>query len=244
MNGEITRNAAEELLLARVSEAAGRACLGRRRTTFRAPSPQVTARWGRSAVRRAARRLLCSKGAIRTARPGAEPRLDLYEQGVTVAVDGRIRVIRYDTTMVRRRRDLSPQGITRAHELVDVDGERIVLRGGDFDRPEVWGPELCRAVTDAQLPSALADLAQGARLTFGPVWVTRDEVGSGRTSLRWPQVQRIGVRSGSVAVRVAGRWQVLGAASGIPNVCVFQALAEHLSGPPPRERGDDRRTAL
>ncbi|MYS47786.1 hypothetical protein GTY23_42785, partial [Streptomyces sp. SID5998] len=83
----------------------------------------------------------------------------------------------------------------------------------------------------AQAPRALAALRQGARLAFGPLWVTADAVGSARTSLRWTQVQRIEVRGGFVAVRAYGRWQVWAtAASGIPNLCVFQALTEHLAG--------------
>ncbi|MBT2423288.1 hypothetical protein J7F01_05550 [Streptomyces sp. ISL-22] len=214
----------DELLLARVSEAAGRARLGRRRATYRAPLTEPGT-W-RAAVADA-RRLLRT-GAGRGTRAGA--RLDLYEHGLTAAVDGRIHVVRYDTTVVCRRRVLSPQGLVRALVLVDVDGERIVLRCGDFGRPEVWGPEIRRAVTNAQVPRALAALAQGARLVFGPVWVTGDEVGSRGTSLRWAQVQRIEILNGSVALRAAGRWQVWGTvASEIPNLCVLRALAEHLA---------------
>jgi hypothetical protein len=156
---------------------------------------------------------------------------------MTAAVDGRIHVIRYDTTVVRHRRVLSPHGITRAHVLVDVDGERIVLRADDFDHPEVWGPEIRRAVTETQVPRALAALAEGARLAFGPVWITGDEIGSRGTSLRWQQVQRTEILNGSVAIRVAGRWQVLGSVvSGIPNPFVLHTLAEHLAG---TEQDDD-----
>ncbi|MFI2367704.1 DUF6585 family protein [Streptomyces sp. NPDC018833] len=240
------RDRDEELLLARISEAAGRWQLGRRRATHRAVPHGVTAQgWGAAiqVVSRAA-----AAGARRLRRPSgrkrvnAGARLDFFEHGITAAVNGRIHVIRYDTTVVRRCTALSPQGITRTCVLIDVDGERIVLRGGDFGHAEVWEPELRRAVTDAQVPRALAALAQGARLTFGPVWITEDEVGSGRTSMRWPQVQRIDTRHGSATVRVAGRWQSLGTvASGIPNVFVFHALAEHLAGirPPGAERSDE-----
>ncbi len=212
---------AEELLLARVSEAAGRARLGRRRATYRAPAT-VTGK----------RRRLRSGGGKGA---GAGDRLDFYEHGVTAAVDGRIHVIRFDTTVVRRRRVLSARGITRACVLTDVDGERIVLRGGDFGHPEVWVPEIRRAVTEAQVPRALAALARRERLTFGPVWITEGGIGCGRASLRWSQVERIEIRNGAVAVRVAGRWRVWGsAASGIPNPSVFHALAEHLADRPPK----------
>ncbi|ANP56839.1 hypothetical protein AVL59_28460 [Streptomyces griseochromogenes] len=216
----------EELLLARVSEAAGRARLGRRRATYRAPAtvPGVRRR----------RRSGGGKGT------SAGARLDFYEHGVTVALDGRIHVIRYDTTVVRRRRVLSTRGITRACVLTDIDGEWIVLRGGAFGHPQVWVPEIRRAVTEAQVPRALAALARGARLTFGPVWITKDGIGSGRVSLRWPQIERIEIRNGSAAVRVGGRWEVWGSlASGIPNPFVFHALAEHLAGRARTDMPDD-----
>ncbi|MBT2676142.1 hypothetical protein J7E95_36235 [Streptomyces sp. ISL-14] len=214
---------AGELLLARVSEAAGRARLGRRRATYRAPLAEPGLWW---AAAGGLRRLLRAGGRTE-ASAGASARLDLYEHGLTVAVDGRIHVVRYDTTVVRRRRVLSPHGLARAHVLVDVDGERIVLRSGDFGHPELWEPGIRRAVTEAQVPRALAE---GARLAFGPVWMTRDKIGSRGTSLRWAQIQRIEILNGSVAVRAAGRWQVWGTVtSGIPNLCVLHALAEHLA---------------
>ncbi|WP_369271306.1 DUF6585 family protein [Streptomyces sp. R11] len=227
---------ADQLLLARVSEAAGRARLGRRYATYGAPLAGPGVR-GAAAV--AARRLLRGGGP---AGARARARLDLYERGLTVAGAGRIHVVRYDSTVVRRRRVVSRQGLARAYVLVDVDGERIVLRCGDFGDPEVWGPEIRRAVTDAQLPRALAAPAEGARLVFGPVWITRDGVGSRGAFLGGEQVRRVEVRNGSFAVRTAaGRWQVWGAvASGIPNLCVLQALAEHLAATAPHQRDDDR----
>ncbi|WP_405583270.1 DUF6585 family protein [Streptomyces sp. NBC_01092] len=220
---------ADALLLARVSEAAGLARLGRRRATYRAPTHRA------STQRASTRRLLRVDGG--SGSEGAGARLDLYEHGLTVTVDGRIHVVRYDTTVVRRRRVLSPQGLTRAHVLVGVDGERIVLRCGDFGEPQEWGPEIHRSVADAQVPRALVALTRGERLVFGPVWITRAELGSRGTTLRWAQVQRIEVLKGSVAVRTAGRWQVWGSVtSGIPNLCVLRALVQHLTA---AERDDD-----
>ncbi|MEU9054153.1 DUF6585 family protein [Streptomyces sp. NPDC048384] len=242
--GNPSPDRADQLLLARVSEAAGRARLGRRQATYGAPFTGPGG-WGagpggRGAAVGVARRLL---GVGGPAGARARTRLDLYERGLTVAGAGRIHVVRYDSTVVRRRRVLSPQGLARAYVLVDVDGERMVLRCGDFGHPEVWGPEIRRAVTDAQLPRALAALAEGARLAFGPVWVTREAVGSRGASLRWEQVRRVEVLNGCFAVRAAaGRWQVWGTvASGIPNLCVLQALAEHLAATAPHRRDDDER---
>ncbi|MBL1119782.1 hypothetical protein JK364_46885 [Streptomyces sp. 110] len=128
----------------------------------------------------------------------------------------------------------SPQGVARSCALTDVDGEQVVLRRGRFGHPEVREAEIRRAVIDAQVPRALAALAQGARLTYGPVWLTGQEVGSGELSTRWPLIQRIEIRNSSIAVRVAGQWQVLGTlVSEIPSLFVLHALAEHLAGIPP-----------
>ncbi|GAA5053693.1 DUF6585 family protein [Streptomyces similanensis] len=217
------RERAEELQLARISATAGRARLGRRHATYRALPTVPGGRWTATAD---VRRLLGAGGGPATR---AAARLDLYEHGMTFAVGRRIHVIRFDTTVVRRRKVLSARGITRALVLVDVDGERVVLRCGDFGRWQEWWPAIRRAVVAAQTPRALAALHQGARLVFGPVWLTADEVGCGTTVLGWSRVRRIDVLNGFVAVRADGRWQVWAtAASGIPNLCVFQALAEHL----------------
>ncbi|MEV7086205.1 DUF6585 family protein [Streptomyces sp. NPDC093085] len=204
---------AEELLLARVSEAAGRARLGRRRATYRAPRTGPAWWSGGAPVR------------------GAGARLDLYASGVTAAIGKRIQVIRYDTTVVRRRRVLSVRGSDRALLLVDIGGERAALRCGDFARPEEWGPEIRRSVTEAQVPRALAALGDGARLSFGPLWITGDGAGSRRSALPWAEIQRVEIVRGSVTVRAGGRRQVWAtAASGIPNLCVFHALADQLAG--------------
>ncbi|AEY93913.1 hypothetical protein SHJG_8648 [Streptomyces hygroscopicus subsp. jinggangensis 5008] len=218
------RERAEELLLARISATAGRARLGRRRATYRAPPTEP---WRSRPATARVRRLLRADGGVVTS-PGA--RLDLYQHGLTAAVGRTIHVVRFDTTVVRRRTVLTSRGVTGALVLVDVHGERVVLRCGYFARSQEWWSVICGAVVAAQAPRALAALRQGARLAFGPLWVTADAVGSARTSLRWTQVQRVEVRNGCVAVRADGRWLVWStAASGIPNLCVFQALTERLA---------------
>lgn len=209
---ETPHGRAEELLLARISEAAGRERLGRRRATHQVAPPKTTRRM---APIRALKRARGRRGTY------AGARLDFYEFGMTAAAHGRIHVIRYDTTSV---------SITGAYALTDVDGEQVVLHGDDFGPPQVWEPEIRRAVTEAQVPQALVALVQGARIDFGPLWLTGGGVGSGRTSTPWTRIQRIDIRDDSVALRVAGRWQVLAtAASRIPNVFVLQALVEHLA---------------
>ncbi|MEU2711938.1 DUF6585 family protein [Streptomyces sp. NPDC007205] len=243
----VPRDREDELLLARISEAAGRERLGRRCATYRAVASLACAPGGPGAPIRKVWRAVAavvgrSRGSVEGRGTAVGGRLDFYERGMTVAVRGRIHVVRYDSTSVLQRAEPCPQGVARSCALTDVDGEHVVLRRGYFGDPEAWEAEIRRAVVDAQVPRALAALAQGARLTYGPVWLTGQEVGSGELSTRWPLIQRIAVRHGSIAVRVAGQWQVLGTlVSEIPNILVLRALAEHLAGIPPvgAEPGDD-----
>ncbi|MGD3109948.1 DUF6585 family protein [Streptomyces sp. YGL11-2] len=224
----------DELLLARISAAAGREHIGKRHATY-----AVIAHTHRTAAVpvRLVRRL---RAFVRYGRPSvpkgsADARLDLYERGLTIAVKGRIHVVRYDTTSVfqlstRHPPDASHGAAARSYLLVDAKGERVVLRG----RPEVgdaeeWGPEIRRAVIHAQLPWSWAALGKGGRLTFGDVWLTEEEVGSGGMSARWPQVRRIELENDAIRLHINGNWHTLGpTVSHIPNVFVFFLLAERL----------------
>ncbi|WP_181798525.1 DUF6585 family protein, partial [Streptomyces sp. WELS2] len=142
----------------------------------------------------------------------------------------RIHAVRFDTTVVRRFPVLTSRGVSGALALVDVHGERVVLRRGDFARSGEWWSAICGGVVAAQTPRALAALRQGARLAFGSLWITADAVGSARACLPWTEVQRIEVQGGFVAVRAeGGRPMWVTASSGIPNLCVFRSLAEHLA---------------
>ncbi|MFG2205693.1 DUF6585 family protein [Streptomyces sp. NPDC048638] len=239
------RTRGAELLLARISAAAGRASIGKRRATYAgaartSPAPAgpvrvirgllAFARYGRSAT------TTC-----------ADARLDMYDQGLTVAVEGRIHVVRYDTTSVSVSVSVSasasasqkslrlPQrsargGTTRTYTLTDVEGKRVVLYGGPEDSgAEEWGPEIQRAVTHARLPLATAALNRGERLTFGDVWLTREEVGSAEVSARWPQVQQIEIQQGPIRLNIDGDWHALAhTASEVPNLLLFCTLVERL----------------
>ncbi|WP_372406036.1 DUF6585 family protein [Streptomyces luteireticuli] len=245
MSGPVPRRRSEELLLAKVSAAAGRERIGRRCATYEAAAHAVPAD-SRPAggirglpafaryVRISARRCSVRRFAVKRA---AAARLDLYERGLTVAVKGRIHVVRYDTTSVFPDGPDGPDGPARSGTvctLTDVDGERIALR----DRPghggaEEWGAEIERAVTRAQLPRALAALDEGGRLAFGDVWLTGEGIGTGagtgKVSARWSQVRRVDIRNGAVEVDIAGERHVWGrAVSGIPNPFVLRALVRHL----------------
>ncbi|WP_043268885.1 DUF6585 family protein [Streptomyces sp. CT34] len=224
----------EELLLARISAAAGREHIGKRHATYAAIAH--TKRTPAVPIR-VVRRLLAfaRNGRPSAAKGSAEARLDLYERGMTIAVKGRIHVVRYDTTAVFQMSTRHPSGsargaATRSYTLLDAKGERVVLWG----RPEAgdaeeWGPEIRRAVIHAQLPWAWAALGKGGRLTFGDIWLTKEEVGSGEVLARWPQVRQIEMRNEAIRLNINGNWHTLGpAVSHIPNFFVFFLLAERL----------------
>lgn len=85
-------------------------------------------------------------------------------------------------------------------------------------------------MTNAQLPKAVTALQNGQRLSFGPIWLTATEVGSGEKSVPWAQIEEISIKEGWVQLKVAGRWRSLSttAVSSIANFFVFHSLAEHL----------------
>ncbi|MFI9048162.1 DUF6585 family protein [Streptomyces sp. NPDC053427] len=164
-----------------------------------------------------------------------DARLDLYDHGMTIAVKGRIHVVRYDTTSVFQETARHPHGsaraaTTRAYALTDVEGKRIVLQGRPEDSDaEEWGSEIRRAVTHAQVPLAWAALERGERLAFGDVWLTLEQVGSAAVSARWPQVQQIESENGTIRLNIDGSWHRLGPTGAtLPNPFVFRTLVERL----------------
>ncbi|MEV5573593.1 DUF6585 family protein [Spirillospora sp. NPDC052269] len=175
--------------------------------------------------------------AIRLARVAGrnrDGRLDLFERGLILAFEGRLRAFRYDRTSVqqaitRHKRGSQTVRITYAYTMTDLSGEKMTLREG-LAHPELWGPAIQKAVTDAQLPNAVARLRAGERLDFGPLWLTASEVGSRSKSVAWPKVDEVQIRNGIVSLRVTGKWLSLSttSVSSIPNFFVFLALADHL----------------
>ncbi|MGG7575719.1 DUF6585 family protein [Streptomyces sirii] len=228
------RTRGEELLLARISAAAGRARIGRRRATYAGTGQPTPAQAGPlRVIRRLPAFVRYGRSAATKAR--ADARLDLYEHGMTVVIKGRIHVIRYDTTSVfhtsvRPAHDAARAGALGVHTLTDVEGKRVVLYGGpEHSVAEEWAAEVRQAVLRAQLPRALATLDRGERLAFGGIWLTREEIGSAEVAARWPQVRSLGVEHGAVRLDIDGTWHTLAAtASTIRNLFVLRALVEHL----------------
>ncbi|RLU81801.1 hypothetical protein CTZ27_31860 [Streptomyces griseocarneus] len=222
MTGPTRRTPGEELLLARIMAAAGREYLGKRRGTCTESvrAAHTKAPWAQRGGRLPA---VARHLGLFTADVCDDARLDLYKNGVTVAVRGWIHVVRYDTTVVFRT--------AAAHALTGVAGERIVLCGGQEqdDEPE-WWTEIERGVTRAQLPRALTALGRGERLAFGDIWLTGEEIGCGEVRARWPQVHGLRVRQNALVLGTLGgtSHELEARLSGTPNLFVLRALVERL----------------
>ncbi|MEU7137499.1 DUF6585 family protein [Streptomyces sp. NPDC046261] len=231
MTSPMRRTRSEELLLAKISAAAGREHLGKRHATYAGAAHTAHTKAPRTRGLRALPAFV-RYGRRSAAKARDEARLDLYERGMTVAVQGRIHVVRYDTTSVFRMSTPDPPHdparAGAACTLTDVDGKRIVLRG----RPEhgdaaEWRSGIQRGVTRAQLPKAVAALAEGERLAFGDIWLTREQVGCAEVCARWPRVRDLRIRKGAVELDIDGTWHGTGSrASEIPNLFVLRALVE------------------
>lgn len=150
-----------------------------------------------------------------TSRKNGGLRLDLFEHGLTTVVQGSVRTVRYESTAVLQHvvRHTGAAGHTAyEYTLTDTEGAKLVLRGrvdtfgqvaqkGRIDSPQEWGPAIQQAVTRAQLPGAAATMASGGRLDFGPLWMTRDEVGSARGRCPGRRSRRSGRRTASSGSR-------------------------------------------
>ncbi|MEV4506910.1 DUF6585 family protein [Streptomyces klenkii] len=150
---------------------------------------------------------------------------------MTVAVKGRIHIVRYDTTSVFRASATdAPARAGTFCTLTDADGKRVVLHAGpEHGDAAEWWPEIERGVTRAQLPRALAALDEGERLAFGDIWLTREKAGCGAEWAPWPQVRHRRTREGAVELGIGGTWHGPGSgASEIPNPFVLRALVERL----------------
>ncbi|MGW8328440.1 hypothetical protein ACWGNF_21065 [Streptomyces sp. NPDC055808] len=152
---------------------------------------------------------------------------------MTVAVKGRIHVVRYDTTSVFRHGPVllgsASPGSALIHTLTDTEHKRLLLYGssGDADA-RAWENALGQAVTRARVPGALVALHRGERVSFGEVWLTIEQVGCAALRVSWERIQQVGLDGEFLTVTVDGRQHRLGpAVSRIPNVFVLWALVDY-----------------
>ncbi|RDI46135.1 DUF6585 family protein [Nocardia mexicana] len=164
-------------------------------------------------------------------------RLDLYEHGLVMVFRGQVRVVRYDSTTLRRRivrmvENPAPDQISYAYTVVDVAGVPITLRQG-IENPQEWGARIERGVTEAQLPRAREALHAGECVDFEYFRLSGNGISVRKRSIPWARVSEIAVVSGWLSVRVVGQSQPLESLpiSEIPNYAVFRALADELWSP-------------
>ncbi len=161
-------------------------------------------------------------------------RMDLYEHGLVAFVRGAPRVVRYDSTMLRRSivehaSNPASNQISHRYTVTDTLGDSVVLRHTIAD-PDEWGPAIDAFVTAAQLPEATRTLGSGGRLDFEHFWMTRTEIGAGGRSIPWSEVAEVAVRQGWVSVHIVGQARVLASlpVSLVPNFTIFWQLAERM----------------
>ncbi|MBF6328173.1 DUF6585 family protein [Nocardia transvalensis] len=162
-------------------------------------------------------------------------RLDLYEAGLTVTLQGQVRVVRFDSTevlqnLIRHYRNGIATGTSYEYTVTDLSGQPMKLTHKLFVNAPAWGEAIQTAVTRAQLPRAHAALTAGSRLQFGDIWMTAHEIGSGNDAVPWRDVSKADAARGRFGVEVAGRFLPVIArkVSDIPNYFVFISLADHL----------------
>ncbi|MFD4371909.1 DUF6585 family protein [Streptomyces sp. NPDC058486] len=164
----------------------------------------------------------------------ADARLEQYEGGLVVHLKGKVRVVRYADTQildntVRRTQYGRTVSITHSFGVTDTEGRNLVV-GSVFTGGEIWGPLLRHDAARAQLPGALVRLDAGERLDFGLMWLTATELGSGRASAPWHQVQEVDVKDGTITIGAEGRRSPLVVAPTrlTRDVSLFLALTETL----------------
>ncbi|MFV8126984.1 DUF6585 family protein [Streptomyces syringium] len=161
--------------------------------------------------------------------------LQLFDQGlIVVDSDGQPTACRWDALLVRQKvvdhyHYSVLQGRSHAYTLKGPDGETL-LHPGVIAHPEHWGPAIQDAVTETQLPVALAAVRRGETVSFGDISVSRDTVTAYGRSVTWEQIQQVTVEAGILSLNVAEKRRPLTSmkVSQIPNFFVFHALAEHL----------------
>ncbi|MFE6924043.1 DUF6585 family protein [Nocardia sp. NPDC057663] len=169
-------------------------------------------------------------------RETAGNRLAIYDHGVVAVVGGRTGVARFDSTtvlqkIVRKRANGGPVITACTYTLTDPAGQHFVI-DSSFVHADQWGQWIQQAVTEAQLPQALAAVQSGHRLGFGDIWLTASEIGARNKSVPWHQVQGLRTVSGYAEISVEDRWFGLNSTSiaDIPNFFVLHALVERLRG--------------
>lgn len=167
----------------------------------------------------------------------AARRLHFFEHGLIVTDrKGRAGTIRFGASavmqeVVRRYVNGVYVGTTYTYTLIGPAGAPVKVTNF-FEQPELWGPAIQQAITEAQLPGALAALRAGETIDFGDIVVNAAGVATARRgSTTWAEIQAVEVRKGWVYLRKAGKtlsWSST-PVKKIPNAFLFLAITNVLT---------------
>ncbi|MEU1819333.1 DUF6585 family protein [Streptomyces roseifaciens] len=187
---------------------------------------------------------VCALGwliAVRTDRRNAGVRLDLFAHGlVFTGPRASLHVYRWDAMSVLEwirdpTRNSLYYGRTWIYKLTAPGVRSVKIRGGMTEGGgiadvEQWGPAILKAVTEAQLPGALAALERGRTLEFGDLAVSREALTAVGVSIPWKQIGDVTYEGGDLVFKAAGRrWaRVRASVLRIPNRPLLDVLIGHL----------------
>lgn len=122
-------------------------------------------------------------------------------------------------------------GTTHRYRVRRSDGYEVVLNDR-FHKVEELGDLVHNTVTRTKIPQVFAAYNAGQTITFGPLSVSAQGIGNGKSVLPWAEVKDISIQSGYIAVSKAGKWLRWSSqpVSAVPNPFLFIALVRRVLG--------------
>ncbi|QWF84133.1 DUF6585 family protein [Amycolatopsis sp. CA-230715] len=164
-------------------------------------------------------------------------RLDLYEHGMTfIDHRGKLSVFRWDSmevkqSILKQKADFGIVSETSfSYRIMGDDGTSATVSGshdGDTD-VDSWGSAIQHAVTNAQLPGALARFRRGETLRFGALSISWDSLAVKDKVTPCAHIETAYMANGNLHIRERGsrRGKLLTQINQVPNFYVFYALLE------------------
>jgi hypothetical protein len=164
-------------------------------------------------------------------------RLDLFEHGMTfIDHRGKLSAFRWDSMQVKQSilKQKADFGIVSqtsfSYRLAGDDGASATVEGSHDGNANVdaWGPAIQEAVTNAQLPDALARFQQGQTLRFGALSISWNSLAAKDKMTPWTQIETAYMANGQLYIRemASRRGKLLAQINQVPNYYVFYALLE------------------
>ncbi|MCU1643458.1 MAG: hypothetical protein JWN03_3733 [Nocardia sp.] len=157
-----------------------------------------------------------------------DARLDLYENGCTVATGREVRVARYDSTMVwqkiiRVHRNGVHTHTSHEYRIIDLGGAEVKMTEA-ITSPDEWGPQLVEAVAARQARGASDAVRAGRRVEFGPWWISACELGAGKKTLALQDLRAFRVQQGQAVIEAGEQTRLTQGIDEIPNFLVLRHL--------------------